>query len=416
MSATTSATTGRRYGLERVCRLWERSRSALYARRARLQRPARGAGLGRRGPTPALSDAQLLAAIRSDLARSPFRGEGHRKVHARLRILDGVWVSRTRVLRVMRAKGLLSPHRGRQADSRAHDGTIVTSAPDVMWGTDGVRVFTADDGWVWTFAAVDHWNAECVGWHVCKVGSRFAALEPVAQGLRRLYGSVEADVARGLALRMDHGSQYLSDHFLNQLRYWGIHPSFGFLEELETNGVVERWNRTLKEQAVYGRVFRNLADVRAAVARFVERYNQCWRLEKLAYRTPLEAREEHELRDARLGLGFGGGRLCVGHGALPGCRNTRSRGGVGGHRRRVLLVAVVRVPGWRDREVNGVEVFGELGRDADPEGRPLVERAGLRAVLVEKFGHAPLGGALVGEPGFIAFQPGARSVDQVGYG
>ena len=137
-----------------------------------------------------------------------------------------------------------------------------------------------------------------LGRHVCKVGSRFAALEPVAQGLRRLYGSVEADVARGLALRMDHGSQYLSDHFLNQLRYWGIHPSFGFLEEPETNGVVERWNRTLKEQAVYGRVFRNLADVRAAVAEFVERYNQCWRLEKLAYRTPSEAREEYELRHA----------------------------------------------------------------------------------------------------------------------
>ena len=85
---------------------------------------------------------------------------------------------------------------------------------------------------------------------------------------------------------------------LNQLRYWGIHPSFAFVEEPETNGVVERWNRTLKEQAVYGRVFRNLADVRAAVAEFVERYNQCWRLEKLAYRTPNEAREEYELRHA----------------------------------------------------------------------------------------------------------------------
>ena len=60
---------------------------------------------GRRGPTPALSDAQLLAAMRSDLARSPFlRGEGHRKVHARLRILDDIRVSRTRVLRVMRAQ------------------------------------------------------------------------------------------------------------------------------------------------------------------------------------------------------------------------------------------------------------------------------------------------------------------------
>ena len=63
------------------------------------------------------------------------------------------------------------------------------------------------------------------------------------------------------------------------------------LEEPETNGVVERWNRTFKEQAIYGRVFHNLAELRAAVAAFVERYNQCWRLEKLSYRTPLEARE-----------------------------------------------------------------------------------------------------------------------------
>ena len=128
---------------------------------------------------------------------------------------------------------------------------------------------------------------------------RLAILEPIAQGLGRRYGSVEAAVARGLALRMDHGSQYLSDHFLNQLRYWGIHPSFAFVEEPETNGVVERWNRTLKEQAVYGRVFRNLDEVRAAVAAFVERYNQCWRAsKKLAYRTPSEAREQYELRHA----------------------------------------------------------------------------------------------------------------------
>ena len=150
-----------------------------------------------------------------------------------------------------------------------------------MWGTDGVRVFTLDDGWGWIFAAVEHWNAECVGWHVCKVGSRFAALDPIAQGLERRYGSLDADVARGLALRMDHGSQYLSDHFLKQIRYWGIHPSFGFVEEPETNGVAERWNRTLKEQAIHGRIFQNLAAVRAAVADFVERYNQTWRLEKL---------------------------------------------------------------------------------------------------------------------------------------
>ena len=60
---------------------------------------------------------------------------------------------------------------------------------------------------------------------------------------------------------MDHGSQYLSDHFLKQIRYWRIHPSFGFVEEPETNGVAERWNRTLKEQAIHGRIFQNLEAV-----------------------------------------------------------------------------------------------------------------------------------------------------------
>ena len=191
-----------------------------------------------------------------------------------------------------------SPRSGRQGAAKTHDGRVITQAPNVMWGTDGVRVFTLDDGWGWIFAAVEHWNAECVGWHVCKVGSRFAALDPIAQGLERLYGSLDADVARGLALRMDHGSQYLSDHFLKQIRYWGIHPSFGFVEEPETNGVAERWNRTLKEQAIHGRIFQNLEAVRAAVADFVVRYNQTWRLEKLGYQTPIEAREEYELRQA----------------------------------------------------------------------------------------------------------------------
>ncbi len=46
------------------------------------------------------------------------------------------------------------------------------------------------------------------------------------------------------------------------------------------------------------RVCRTWDRSRSAVAAFVERYNQCWRLETLAYRTPSEAREQFELRHA----------------------------------------------------------------------------------------------------------------------
>ena len=299
MSATLSEATGRPYGIQRVCQAWERSRSALYARQTREQQRHKGAEPARRGPTPTVSDATLLEAIQADLDRSPFQGEGHRKVHARLRILDGIRVARTRVLRVMRAHKLLSPHRGRQgaAAGACRDDRHAGAERDVghrrraglhvgrRVGLD-LHSGRALERGVCGMARVQGWEPVC--------GAR--ADRPGAP--RRIYGALDADSARGLALRMDHGSQYLSDHFLNQIRYWGIRPSYGFVEEPETNGVAERWNRTLKEQAIHGRIFQNLKEVRAAVTAFVERYNTTWRLEKLGYHTPIEAREAHELRRA----------------------------------------------------------------------------------------------------------------------
>jgi putative transposase len=290
MSQTISPGADKPYGIHRVCRIWEQARSSYYHAihqcGANDQEPPR-----RRGPRPLISDEALLELIRADLASSPFAGEGHRKVWARLRIRDGIRVSRKRVLRLMRENHLLSPYRNRPKPAKKHDGKIITMAPNLMWGTDGTRVFTLEEGWVWIFAAVEHWNAECVGWHVCKKGDRYAALQPISMALNDLYGGVQADIARGLTLRMDHGTQYLSDHFLNQLKYWGITPSFAFISEPETNGVAERFNRTLKEQAIYGRVFRTVEDVRQAVKNFVELYNSEWRPEKNAFRSPREIRQ-----------------------------------------------------------------------------------------------------------------------------
>ena len=89
-----------------------------------------------------------------------------------------------------------------------------------------------------------------------------------------------------LLLRQDHGCQYRPDHFQNQLRFWGIGTSWAFDEEPQTNGVAERFNRTLKEQAIHGRIFRNLEEVRSAIRDFVELYNAQWMIEKMGYLSP----------------------------------------------------------------------------------------------------------------------------------
>lgn len=271
MSRTTSPGTGKPYGLARVCRVLEFPRSTLYAQQAREASNVVPLHPVRRGPKPKIADADLLAAIRADLAASPFVGEGHRKVWARLRILSGIRVSKDRVCRLMRENALLSPHRMRQGAPVLHDGSIQTEAPNQMWGTDGIRIQTVEDGWVWVFSAVDHFDACCVGIHAVKIGNRFAALQPIAQGLQAEFGSTGAKAGKGLKLRMDHGTQYTADDFLKQVKFWGIDRSFAFVAEPQTNGVAERFNRTLKEQTIHGRLFRNLEEVRQAVTEFRDR-------------------------------------------------------------------------------------------------------------------------------------------------
>ncbi|MEX3581757.1 MAG: integrase core domain-containing protein [Burkholderia sp.] len=99
---------------------------------------------------------------------------------------------------------------------------------------------------------------------------------------------------------MDHGSQYRSDDFRAQLKFWGITPSYAFVAEPQTNGVAERFNRTMKEQAIHGRLFNNVEEVGAAAVAFKDRYNREWRLEKLVFKTPPRSPSGSALATCRL--------------------------------------------------------------------------------------------------------------------
>ena len=166
-----------------------------------LRRPAAAAASARatkRGPKTVQSDAEVVDAIREILATSPFHSEGHRKVRVRLR-QRGVHVGKARVLRLMRVHGLLAPTRpGHVHGDPAHAGRITTDRPDELWGTDATCFWTERDGWCWFFGAIDHGTDELVGWKATKRGDRWAALEPLYQGVRYAFGGVGKDVARGL--------------------------------------------------------------------------------------------------------------------------------------------------------------------------------------------------------------------------
>jgi hypothetical protein len=204
MSRTISISGSKAYGVARVVAIWGLPRSSFYAARDRERNPREPQ---KRGPK-VLSDAELLSAIRVVLEETVFTGEGYRKLWARLRH-RGIRTSKDRVNRLMRENQLLSPQRQTPpVTSHPHDGVIVTSQPDQMWGTDATATFTAAEGSVTIFAAIDHCTAECIGIHAVKKANRFEALEPVRQGVRERFGFFSQDSADGLQLRHDHGSVY----------------------------------------------------------------------------------------------------------------------------------------------------------------------------------------------------------------
>src|SRR4029434_8518738 len=197
MRQATSSSTGKPYGLARVCRVWQLARSTVYWHRHTPAEPGT-----RRGAVGPGTDDELVDHIRRILEASSFPGEGYRKVWARLRyqgirtsprrvlrlmrahglfdhivrILEassfpgegyrkvwarlryqGIRTSPRRVLRLMRAHGLLAPTRhGHPHGPKAHDGTIIPTQVDTMWGTDMTATYTRQDGQVAIFIAVDH--------------------------------------------------------------------------------------------------------------------------------------------------------------------------------------------------------------------------------------------------------------------
>jgi transposase InsO family protein len=238
-----------------------------------------------------MPDAEMVAAIRAVLADSPFHGEGHRKVWARLR-LRGVRSSLRRVLRLMRQHGLLAPSRvGSPRGPRNHDGTIIPDAVDTMWGTDMTTTWT-EKGQVAVFVAVDHHSAECVGLHAARRGTRFEALEPIRQGVRHSFGAFGKDVAKGLAVRHDHGSQYMSDAFQKELTLLGIESSPAFVRAPEGNGCAERFIRTLKENLLWVQTFSTVEELRRALLEFRQTYNATWLIERHGFRPPSAIRAE----------------------------------------------------------------------------------------------------------------------------
>ena len=95
-------------------------------------------------------------------------------------------------------------------------------------------------------------------------------VEPV----RRCFGGIGKQVAAGVELRHDNGSQYISDDFQDETGFLGLRSSPAFVRAPEGNGCVEHAIRTLREQLLWA----------LALLDWAELYNEQWLIERHGFR------------------------------------------------------------------------------------------------------------------------------------
>jgi putative transposase len=116
--------------------------------------------------------------------------------------------------------------------------------------------------------------------------------------MRERFGAFAKGVARGLALRHDHGSQYVSHPFQSEIRFLGVASSPAFVREPEGNGCAERFIRVLKGlephsgSRLWVRRFDTVEELRLALPAFKQTYNRTWIIERHGYKTPAQVRAD----------------------------------------------------------------------------------------------------------------------------
>jgi transposase InsO family protein len=283
---------GQYFPVDMLCQMLGVARSSYYDYLRQKNQKAQGHKREKPGPRVQLDDKQLLAAIVEVMTASPFVTEGVKKVHARLR-RKGTKASRNRVNLIMREHSLLSPQRHEQGEEKKHDGTIIPDSINQIWGTDGTLFGTITGDLLWLFAVIDHFSDEVLGWHIVEVGQgdRFAALEPIKQGVRRIRGCVGKDIGNGIAIRHDWGPQYIAHDFKEELKFLGLKNSPALVHEPQTNGVIERFFKTLKWECLWVENILDVEHARDVVGRWMETYNTQWLIERHGHQTPREVRQ-----------------------------------------------------------------------------------------------------------------------------
>jgi putative transposase len=267
-------------GIERLCRLFGKTRQAWYDRRRRS---------GRRE-----LKSELVLELIGEVRRSHPR-MGARKLHLKLApdlAAMGLTLGRDALLDLMREHGLLvrkrrratvttnSRHRFRCYDNLLEN--VVVERPEQVWVSDITYLRLAAGRFCYWSLITDAYSHKVAGYHL---HPRLDADGPLQALEMALHGR---QYAGALLHHSDRGIQYCSHPYTGRLRAAGVAISMTYTGNGQ-NAIAERMNGILKDEYLLEATFESIRAARKQVDQAVRLYNGDRPHLSVAMRTPDQA-------------------------------------------------------------------------------------------------------------------------------
>jgi putative transposase len=222
---------------------------------------------------------------------------GSPRVHAELRLGEGLRIGRKRVERLMRQAGLEGIYRRRRRGCTTRDPAAepnddlvnrrfrVTEA-DRLWVSD-ITEHPTNTGRVYLAVVLDAWSRRVVGWSIAD----HLRSELVVDALQMAIWRRQPE---GTIVHSDHGTQYTSWAFGRRLRAAGLLGSMGTIGDAYDNAVAESFFGTLQLELLDRRVWSSREELAAAIFEWIECfYNTQRRHSSVGMLSPIDYETTH---------------------------------------------------------------------------------------------------------------------------